>query len=380
MAFILLPYVSIYAGFEPLDISEVNDDYGVIDNFAGFIVDTDDMDVSTQDLEANKMIMRSIRPPHPPELNVLRKRRRYIAWTQEPERIQEEMLSYHNAVQYIHKELRTLERQESRWLNSFEFSRNYLIGCLDSCINENKRMAIDGKHLTNLCAEEIGRLESNRKKKNAFSRDVMIEMNDRQENVETLLEQYEGVLEDLTPRIQDKAMPVAHIEIDEKTGKRWNGQAATDHKGNSAQNSTSGVERGGEPVLRRSLRSADTAVEQVEIDPSIKLEEMLRPFDDSGIFDTKHCSEIDAFYNSENPQWVFPKNSSQNDLEPLTEENKKWHVVPEGTTEKLLAKPYFNLNKHEASWYKLVENLCNGASVSDALSRASEEHETESKD
>ena len=314
--------------------------------------------------------MRSIRPPHPPELNILRKRRRYIAWAQEPERIEEDMASYHNTVQYIQKELRTLERQESRWLNSFEFSRNYLIGCLDSCKDDNKRMALEGEHLKNLCAKEIGRLESNRKKKCPFSRDLMVEMNHRQDTIETLLERYESLLEDLTGRISDDTMPVTFIEIDEKTGKRWEDRTTTDQTVNSAKVSTPGDKMDGEPTLRRSLRSADTAVEKTEhdVDQSINIENMLRPFDDCSVLDTKHCPEIDAFYHSDDPQWVFPEGSEK----ALTEDNKKWQVIPGVITEELLVQPYFNLNRHESSWYKLVENLCNGASVSEALQRASE--------
>ena len=32
------------------------------------------------------------------------------------------------------------------------------------------------------------------------------------------------------------------------------------------------------------------------MDPAVKIEDMLRPFDDVNILDTKYCPEIDAFY------------------------------------------------------------------------------------
>ena len=349
----------------------MNDDYGVIDNFAGFIVDIDDPDLSTNDFEAGKMIMRSTRPPHPPETNILKKRRRYIAWSQETERIEEDMTCYHNAVQYIHKELRTLERKESRWHESFEFARKILTGCLNSCKNENRKMTTDGDRLKAICAKEIGRLDS-RKKKNTFSRDLMVEMNNRQDNIERLIERYEELLEDLAPRTSGEFMPVTHVEIDEKTGKRWE-DAVAGQQEHSKQASTLG-EKKEEPMLRRSLRNADSAVEKaenVEIDPAVKLENMLHPIDDSSILDTKHCPEIEAFYNPEDPQWVFPEQSIVS-----TEEDKNWHPVPTVETEKLLAEPYFKLDRRESSWHILVESLCAGASVSDALKKASEGEKT----
>ena len=344
-------------------------DYGAIDNFAGFGGDMDDPD---EDTEGNKMILRSTRPPHAPESNILRKRRRYIAWSQELEKIDEDMTSYHNAVQYVHKELRTLERQEGRWLDSFEFARNYLTGCLQSCRVENAKMSSDSDVLKYLCLEEIGRLES-RKKKNTFSRDVLVEMNNRQDTIDRLLERYEDLLEDISPGVSNDSMPVTHIEIDENTGRKFDESAAMGQGGASMPNMPAAQalavdENKGGGMPRRSLRSSvDTApekIEKVHVDPAVKIEDMLRPFDDVNILDTKYCPEIDAFYHAEESDWLLDKRTS------LTEDEKKWHAIPDMAIERLISEPYFNLGQpSQPSWYKLIENLCAGASLSDSLAK-----------
>ena len=175
-------------------------------------------------MNSSKMIMRTTRPPSAPESNIQRKRRRYIAWANDPNKMKLDMQSYRNTISCLQKELRSVENEEDRWHNSFQFARTYLNDSLLACKTENKRLASDSKYLQTLCVQEIGLTSNAKKRKTTFMRDLISELNNRQDNLTDLIEEYETLMTDLSkshPSFSSFNIDNNSIGINEYTGSRY---------------------------------------------------------------------------------------------------------------------------------------------------------------
>ena len=86
-------------------------DYREIELTSGM---SDERDDDVDSGEVNSMIMRSTRPPAPPESNMLSKKRRYTTWANDEKQMAADICSYHDAVSYIQKELRSVEKEQER--------------------------------------------------------------------------------------------------------------------------------------------------------------------------------------------------------------------------------------------------------------------------
>lgn len=237
-----------YSGVDVVDKLEAKKDLRRIELASAFTCDDFGDD---EDVECNKMIMRSVRPPSAPETNILSKKRRYATWATDPNQMAADMQAYRNTVSHLQQEYRSVELEEDHWLNSFDFACGYLNSALSTCKQENSRLAAESSQLQAICEQEIG-VSATRKKKTTFARDFVSELGSRRDQLEELVGVYEGLVSDLSDRAPKKCRVITSIELDEKTGLIWDANAA------SVEAVTKLESKEDEGATKRSLRSTST--------------------------------------------------------------------------------------------------------------------------
>lgn len=118
----------------------------------------------------------------------------------EPKSIQADLASYRNTIDRIQHEIKSLEADEERWLENFQIGRRKLTASLTACRKENFRLSQDAKKLQSLGTQEIALTTCNavtRKKKSTFVRDVLDEMDSRQDTVADKIAEYEALVNSL---------------------------------------------------------------------------------------------------------------------------------------------------------------------------------------
>ena len=311
-----------------------------IENSSSFVFD----DCEEQEADGgNAMIIRSVRPPSAPESNILSKKRRYATWATDPSQMNADLQSYRNTVSHLQQELRSIESDEDRWLDCFQFASSQLNMSLSSCIIENQKLAVEGKQLQALCIEELG-TTSARKKKTTFMHDVVNELDSRRDNLDELFEEYELLLKQISRQAPGLGELVTHIELDEMSAAVVAGAAkpmastvlGTESK--EAENTSS----------KRALRSSNEKVEVVD--------------------DGQEGDILNAYLLMEEQLRV--SESILGDVESMwpEEEDPQWRAYPGVDLERSLAEPFTSITT-DADWGRLLDAKCSFTSTSDICTR-----------
>ena len=190
------------SGVEELTQNEIKRDYRSIEMSCGFYDDNGEDEI---DALAEKMIMRAVRPPAPPESNMLCKKRRYATWATDAQQMASDMRAYYNTVAYLQREVRESETEERRWFETYQFARERLKGSLEACKKENKELSSDSKLLQEMCRKEMGNsTTTSRKKKTSFVRDLIYELDYRKDTLSDLISEYEDLLEEISNKVKKK--------------------------------------------------------------------------------------------------------------------------------------------------------------------------------
>ena len=143
--------------------------------------------------DGDNFVRKTVHPSCPPESTLWKKRRRYIAWNSKPATMAADLLKSKAVAMKSREEFASLERDEERWAECFEISRHKLSTSLASCQEKNSRLRIEAKHLYELVLQECGPGLSVRKRRASQMREILEELDDRQMQLETNIEEYERV-------------------------------------------------------------------------------------------------------------------------------------------------------------------------------------------
>ena len=330
------------------------------------------------------------------------------------------MHAYRNTVSHLQRESHVVESDENRWLNSLEVARRLLTENMSACKSENSMLLKDSKRLETLCIEEIGiGSGTTRKKKSTFMRDLIAELNGRQDTIEGLLEQYEGLITDLSTKLPKDRVPTIDLVLDEFTGDTYVAPpppqtvtlttSAGDAPGSEGSMEVSEMTL--EPPVamdtvddtdqvhddanssamvssaapRRSMRNSDEVVPLDESDArngaeddvvvrETNLYKLFLLVDEKLRSSELSLAEADVMFPEEDEDWIFtneylPKSKSKSAVttDPL---KSKWTAYPDQEMEQKLTEPYFLLKK-DTSWSKLLESLCTGSTPIEALASVS---------
>lgn len=84
------------------------------------------------------MLICSSKPPCPPESNVAKKRKRYIAWISGTDHIDQDLKKYRSALEQIKAEYTQILDDELRWNSTFLVMRRHLIAQMNLLQEESK--------------------------------------------------------------------------------------------------------------------------------------------------------------------------------------------------------------------------------------------------
>lgn len=143
--------------------------------------------------DVDSFVRKTMHPSCPAESTLFKKRRRYITWNSKPAIMVADLLKSKAVALKSREEFNMLERDEERWAECFEISRHKLNSSLTSCQDKNNRLRSEAKHLYELVLQECGPGLSVRKRRASQMRDILEELDDRQMQLETSIEEYEGI-------------------------------------------------------------------------------------------------------------------------------------------------------------------------------------------
>ena len=136
---------------------------------------------------------KTVHPSCPAESTIWKKRRRYIAWNSKPAIMASDLLKSKAVAMKSREEFASLERDEERWAECFEISRHKLNTSLTTCQERNNRLRLEAKHLYEMVLHECGPGLSVRKRRASQMREILEELDDRQLQLETNIEEYERI-------------------------------------------------------------------------------------------------------------------------------------------------------------------------------------------
>ena len=148
--------------------------------------------------DGDSFVRKTVHPSCPAESTIWKKRRRFIAWNSKPAIMASDLLKSKAVAMKSREEFASLERDEERWAECFEISRHKLNTSLTTCQERNNRLRLESKHLYEMVLHECGPGLSVRKRRASQMREILEELDDRQMQLETSIEEYERIATSLS--------------------------------------------------------------------------------------------------------------------------------------------------------------------------------------